>query len=332
MESIETKILVTGASGFIGNRLAEVLVESGERIRLLVRDPSRLSDFLRNSSELIVGDLGDMGALKSATKQVETIYHCAANVNTWDCWERYYQTNVQGVENLIEAARRSNTTLPRLIHLSSVDVYGFPEAPCDETAALNDGGFYYGKSKIMGEALIKKYAQDFGLPFTILRPCNVIGPGSQFIERIGSELRSGVMLTVGGGNCNAGMVYIDNLVDAIIRVAASPQTLGESYNLRDSYDVSWKYFLDCFRQQIKGKGLVINLPFPIAAGVAFVFEAIYKRLAINKEPLLHPLLVHIFGRTCGHSAQKIMQACGPTTTLDFDTAMKRSCRWFLEQR
>ena len=325
-------ILVTGATGFIGSRLAETLVERGQAVRLLVRDQHRLSDVLRSSSEIVIGDLGDVEALKAATYQTKTIYHCAANVSTWDSWDSYYQPNVLGVENLLNAITLSNEKLPRLIHLSSVDVYGFPLEPCDETAPLADGGHHYGKSKILGEKLIKSHGQSAGLPYTILRPCNVIGPGSRFIERIGEELQTGTMLTVGGGQTNAGLVYIDNLIDYILGAAESPDTLGECYNIRDSYDVSWKVFLDSFRERIDGKGRVVNLPFPVADRIASLSEAAHKILPINKEPALHRLIVHIFGRTCGHSPKKIIDTCGNATNIGFDDAIDRSCRWFLDRR
>ncbi len=325
-------ILVTGATGFIGSRLAEILVESGQSVRLLVRDQHRLSDILRSSGEIIIGDLGDKEALRAATSQTKLIYHCAANVSTWGSWDSYYQANVQGVENLLNAITLASDELPRLIHLSSVDVYGFPIDPCDETAPLADGGFHYGKSKILGEELIRKHGQDFGLPYTILRPCNVIGPGSQFIERIGQNLKAGMMLTVGGGCCNAGLIYIDNLVDYILRAAVSPDTLGECYNIRDIYDVSWKFFLDRFRERIDGKGRVVNLPFSVADTIASLAETVHKRLPVDKEPVLHRLIVRIIGRTCGHISKKIIDACGSATSIGFDEAMDRSCRWFLNRR
>jgi nucleoside-diphosphate-sugar epimerase len=323
-------ILVTGATGFIGGRLAEILLDRGQAVRLLVRDQSRLSNVLRSSAEIIGGDLGDMESLKAATRDTKTIYHCAGNVSTWGPWDSYYQANVQGVENLLNAITTVNNELPRLIHLSSVDVYGFPLEPCDETAALADGGYYYGKSKILAEYLIGNHGRTFGLPYTILRPCNVIGPGSQFIGRIGKKLQAGTMLTVSGGQANAGLVYIDNLVGYMLWAASSPDTLGECYNIRDDYDVSWKIFLDSFRERINGKGRVVNLPFPVADAIAALSETIHKGLPIDKEPPLHSLIVRIFGRTCGHSSKKIIDACGGAMNLGFDEAMNRSCQWFLD--
>lgn len=325
-------VLVTGATGFIGRRLAEVLVASGQTVRLLVRDKSRLSDALRDSCRIIVGALDNENALVEATGQVGTVYHCAANVKTWGPWDSYYEANVLGLENLLQAIHKGNVTLPRLIHLSTVDVYGYPAEPCDETAPLDDGGFYYGKSKILAEELIRQDSLRSGLPYTILRPCNVIGPQSPFIERIGRELKAGLMLTVDGGLCNAGMIDVDNLVRTIIRTAETPLTLNEVYNVRDSYDVSWKQFVGVLREEINGKGIVINLPFSLANAIAVALSTLYKSFGVRKEPLLHPLIVHIFGRSCGHSARKIIDVCGPVTSRSFEESMKQSCDWLMEQR
>jgi len=323
-------VLVTGATGFIGRRLAEVLVASGNNVRLLVRERSRLSDALRDSCQIIVGALENENALVEATRQVATVYHCAANVRTWGAWESYYETNVLGLENLLRAIHKANTILPRLVHLSTVDVYGFPAEPCDETAPLDDAGFHYGRSKILAEELIQKDSRQSGLPYTILRPCNVIGPRSPLIARVGRGLKAGLMMTVDGGSCNAGIIYIDNLVRIIMKSADTSLTLNEVYNVRDNYDVSWKQFIKVLRKAIDGRGIVFNFPFPVANGMAVVLSSLHRRLNIGREPLLHPLFVHIFGRTCGHSARKIMEVCGPETTISFEDSMKKTCDWLVE--
>jgi len=325
------EILITGASGFIGNRLAEVLVASGQPVRLLARDPDRLSALLRESCQVIHGGLDDKDALLAATRQVAIVFHCAANVRLWDRWDAYYRANVKGVELLLQAIMLNNNQLPRLVHLSSADVYGFPRHACNETAPLNDAGFFYGRSKILGEKLIRKFNQQSGLPYTILRPCNVIGPRSPFIDRIGRELASGLMMTVDGGYGNAGLLYIDNLVDLMIRTATTDLTLNQCYNVRDSYDVSWKDFLERFRQEINGKGRVINMSFGVATALAVTPGVICRVLGVRREPLLHPLLVRIFGRTCGHRTEKIETVCGPVTRCSFDEALEISCRWLQQE-
>jgi nucleoside-diphosphate-sugar epimerase len=323
--------LVTGATGFIGRRLAERLIEEGWSVRLLVRNPDKLTKKLQSLQNIVVGDLNDQEAVARAVMNINVIFHCAANVNSWDSWDSYYADNVLGVKNLMNAIIKENPGLSRLVHLSTVDVYGFPESPCDETYSTTGNGFSYGETKLLGESIVKEYGDRAGISYTIIRPANVIGPGSQFIERIGAELKSGIMLMVDGGRSNAGLVYVDNLVDYLIWSACAVKAHGECYNVRDNYDVTWAVFLDRLRTDIGGKGVIVNLPFPVANVIAWGFENFYAVFHISSEPLLHRLLVRFFGKTCGHSAKKIQSDSGYVAKVGFDEAMERSCHWFLGQ-
>ena len=325
------KALITGATGFIGNHLAERLIVEGWFVKLLLRDIRKLAPSLQLVTEVVVGDLSDEVALATAVKDVDVIFHCAANVNTWDTWENYYSANVTGLKNLLLAIKNNNVTLSRFVHLSTVDVYGFPIVPCNEQSLTMYTGFGYGDSKLLGEDVLKDNAEQFGIPYTIIRPANVMGPGSQFIERIGLELTSGLMIKINGGSSNAGFVYIENLIDYLLWVAIAKNVEGECYNVSDNYNVSWAQFINTFRQRIIGKGRIINLPFFMADIIAWLFEVFYKLLLPTKEPLLHRLLVRFFGRTCGHSADKIRLISQIKSTVGFEEAMDHSCRWFLEK-
>ena len=321
-------VLVTGATGFIGRHLAERLLENGHSLRLLVRDENRLSAVLRSRCEIHSGNLEDVQALLHAVKGVRVIYHCAANVRTWDTWEAYYAANVRGVECLLQAIAQGCPLLSRFVHLSTVDVYGFPEHACDEQASTSGAGFPYGETKLLGENLVRAYAQRSGLSYSIIRPANVIGPRSQFIERIGAELKSGLMVTISGGRSNAGLIYIDNLIDYLIWAGNSATAHQQCYNARDAYDVDWFTFLTALRTGIHGKGLIVNLPFSVADWTAHAFEAVHQYISPAHEPLLHRLLVRFFGRTCGHSALKLHSEAGKGR-IGFEEAIQRSCLWFL---
>ncbi len=324
--------LVTGATGFIGRRLAERLVEDGWAVRVLVRNRAGLAPELRHAVEVVVGDLGDEQALLEAVRGVTVVFHCAANVSTWDAARAYYAANVLGARNLVNAIKKAEGGQTRLIHVSTLDVYGFPSEPCDEASSSKPSGFGYGDSKRVGEGVVRDLCGESGIPYVIVRPGNVIGPGSQFITRIGAELASGLMLVVDKGRANAGLVYVDNLVDYMLWAARSEKAIGQCYNVRDSYDVTWAEFVARFRGAIKGRGVVLNLPFWAADAAARLLEAIWRAFMPAREPLLHRLLVRIFGRTCGHSAEKIRRDSTLTGKIGFDEAMERSVRWFLDER
>jgi nucleoside-diphosphate-sugar epimerase len=323
--------LVTGATGFIGGRIAQRLLDDGYAVRVLVRDPNKLPPRLRTQCEVVVGDMLDTASVAEAIQQAALIFHCAANVKTWDTYESYYATNVQGVKNLMQAIAQVNPHLSRLVHVSTVDVYGFPDLPCDEARVATGGEFSYGKTKLIGENWVRSKGDELGISYTIIRPCNVIGPGSQFIARIGAELKSGLMVTIAGGHTHAGLVDIDHLVDDVVWAAKAPCAHRECYNVRDDIEVDWAEFLRVFRQGTAGKGLVLNLPFVLADKLAWGFETMHHALLPRHEPLLHRLLVRFFGKTCGHSIAKIRAHRGDAFYANrdgFDETMRRSCLWF----
>jgi nucleoside-diphosphate-sugar epimerase len=326
--SAKTRALVTGATGFIGGRLAAILVSSGWNIKLLVRTPAKLPVPLRQITAVITGDLSDENQLRHAVRDVDVIFHCAANVNTWDTVENYHQANVIGVGNLLRAIATENLGLSRLVHVSTVDVYGYPESPCDETCETRTSGFGYGDSKRLGEKLVQDFCNSNHIPYTIIRPANVIGPGSQFIQRIGQELISGLMLNVDSGRANSGLVYIDNLVAYMLWAAESEKALGQCYNARDSYDVSWAEVLVALRNGLRGRGVIINLPFRLADALAWTTESFYRVFLPRHEPLLHRLLVRLFGRTCGHSSAKLQQHSGLHGMVGFEEALSHSIQWY----
>ena len=321
--------LVTGATGFIGRHLAQRLVRDGRSVRLWVRDPQRLpSSLLQSGAAVVVGDLNDSEARHRALSGgVHQVFHCAANVHTWDRWEAYYALNVAGVRGLLEGILAHGPPFPRLIHLSTMDVYGFPLEPCDEFCTPTGGEFGYGLSKWQGEQIVRERCSAAGIPFTILRPGNVIGPGSQFITRMGKELHRGLMMTLDGGQVHAGLLFVDNLVDYLLWASEAPQALGECFNVRDPGEVTWGQFIRDFKEAIGGRGWVVNLPFGVADGLSRLSAGVLGRM-FPGEPLLHPLLVRLFGRTCGHSGQKIERASGFVGSVSYPEVLARSVRWF----
>lgn len=325
-------VLVTGATGFVGGHLVQRLLQQGVQPKLLVRDPATLPAAWRGRVEVFVGDLTDPASLGDAVRDASWIFHCAANVQTWGRAEDYEAVNVRGVRHLLGAIALQAVKPQRLVHVSTVDVYGFPKTPCDEGCAVQPPGFGYGDSKLRGEQLLRERAQDMRLPYTVLRPANVMGPGSPFIARVGRELQDGLMLRVSGGRVEAGFLYIDNLVDALLWAGQAPQAENEVFNVVDPQPVTWRQLLDDLRRGIGGKGWIVDLPYAMAAGAAAVMETPYRLLGITQEPLLHRLIVKIFGRTCGHRALKLAAAGCPVGRVSYAQGMAESVSWFLTSR
>ena len=326
-------VLVTGATGFIGGHVAGRLVALGYPVRVLVRDRSRLGSDLAGRVEVVEGSLADRAALARAVAGVERIFHCAADVKTWDRRENYLAANVEGVANLLAAIGEKNPGLRRLVHLSTVDVYGFPERPCDEDAPLVAAGFGYGDSKLRGECLLRERATQLGIPTVILRPANVFGPGSPFVDRVGEALEGGLMLKVDGGRAHAGVVDVDTVVAAMLWASDSPVAAGRCYNVRDDGDATWAQVIEVMQGHLGRHGLTVNLPFSVAEVAARACEMACRIALPQREPLLHPLVVRIFGRTCGHLNDRL-RADGGLVARSGGIAetIARSMAWYRESR
>ncbi|MEO8869350.1 MAG: NAD-dependent epimerase/dehydratase family protein, partial [Granulicella sp.] len=180
--------LITGASGFLGGRIAQLLSAQGEEVVVLARPSSKL-DHLPNI-RIAAGDLTDSASLRKAVQDATRIIHCAACSTDWAPWSIYYAANVIGTQNLLDAALQSST-MERFVHVSTTDVYGYPVIPCDESHPMHEApGLPYNNTKHLGEQAVWKAHQDHGLPITILRPATIYGPrGKDFTVEIATLLR-----------------------------------------------------------------------------------------------------------------------------------------------
>jgi nucleoside-diphosphate-sugar epimerase len=139
-------------------------------------------------------------------------------------------------------------------------------------------------------------------------------------------------LTIDGGRANAGFLDVGNLLDYMVWAAFAPHAAGQCYNVRDAYDVDWASFLRELRERIGGRGRIVDLPFGVAWAAARMLEAINGFLAPAREPMLHTLLVNMFGRTCGHSAAKIRADSGINGRVGYRESMDDSVRWYRQVR
>ena len=172
--------LVTGSTGFVGSHVARLLVERGDKVRLLVRKSSRienLSALDTRLAERFVGDLTDPASLREAVRGCDTLYHVAADYRLWarDPQE-LYRANVEGTSQLMAAARDEG--LSRIVYCSTVGALGIPhdgssgneETPVSEADMIG----HYKRSKFQAERAVQKFAQE-GLPVVIVNPSTPVG-------------------------------------------------------------------------------------------------------------------------------------------------------------
>jgi NAD dependent epimerase/dehydratase len=185
MSYMGTKILVTGADGFIGSHLTEGLVSAGADVTALAQYNSfdshgwldDLPDQIRKNVNLVRGDVRDAAFISRLVPGHEIIFHLAALIaipHSYAAAQSYVDTNVLGTLNVLEAARQSGTE--RIVHTSTSEVYGTAiKMPIDESHPLQ-GQSPYSASKIAADMMAEAFARSFGLPVVTLRPFNTYGP------------------------------------------------------------------------------------------------------------------------------------------------------------
>lgn len=320
-------VLVTGASGFLGGRLVEMLAASGERVRVFARPSADLGRLAALPIEVARGSFRDRPAVCRATAGVERIFHCAGCSTDWAPWRRFHEANVLAIEALLAAAR-DTADLKRLLHVSTSDVYGYPAAACDESGPTVDVGLPYNRSKRAGEMLVWRAAEEWGLPVTVVRPASIYGPrGTAFTLDFARHLRRRTMVLIGGGHSRAGLAYVDNVAEAMMAAAVSPDTIGRVYNLADGSGITWREYTNALAAALGAPPVRRSLPAAAAMGLARTMEAAYGGLHLPGRPALTRHAVYILSRDQEYPAGRAQADFGFVPRVSFDEGMRRSAEW-----
>lgn len=247
----QKRTLVTGATGFIGSRLTERLIEESIPFHALVRHPEKAGHLAARGVEMIQGDVTDADSLHRAVANCQLVFHCAALMHDAPVSaDEHRRVNVGGVRNLLEAA--SVAAVERFIYVSSIAVYGIsPKENTTEADPHQPCGISYLDTKIEAEEIAFKFHRERKLPLTVIRPANVYGPRSRvwtiwLIEMI----KAGKIILVDDGFGMANHVYIDNLVDGLLLAACHDKAIGEAFNISDGPHTNWKEFLGHYARML----------------------------------------------------------------------------------
>jgi nucleoside-diphosphate-sugar epimerase len=241
------RVLVTGATGFIGGRLIEKLYwEHGAIVRALVRDMPRAARIARFPIETIYGDIADEHTVRRAASGAEVVFHCA--YGNREGTER--AVNVYGTEIVAQEVLRSG--IQRLVHVSTMAVYGYPTAgEIDETTAYEGSGDLYMQTKREGERRVIELHREKGLPVAVIQPTCVYGPyGLAFTIDPLRELQTrNVALVDGGGGLFPG-IYIDDLANALVLAATEPAAVGETFLISCAAPVTFRRFYGAYEAML----------------------------------------------------------------------------------
>ena len=263
------KVLVTGADGFIGSHLTEMLVAQGYKVKAL----SQYNSFnnwgwlesvnCKKDLEIITGDIRDPHYCKIITKDVDIIFHLAALIAipfSYVAPDSYAETNIKGTLNICQAAKESG--ISRLIHTSTSEVYGTAQyVPIDEKHPLQPQS-PYSASKIAADAMAKSFYNSFNLPVTIARPFNTYGPRQSaraIIPTIITQIASGKKeIKLGDLSPTRDFNYVEDCCRAFIMLSQSEKTIGETVNIGSNFEISISDTLKLIKELMSSDVVFIN--------------------------------------------------------------------------
>lgn len=295
--SVADPVFITGASGFIGGKIAERLLVAGRRVRVLARQP--LPALEKLGAEIVRGDLDNSAALLRGSTGAGTVFHVAGRVGVWGPAQDYFRVNVEGTRHVIAACRAA--TVPRLVYTSSPSVvyHGGDLSGVDESAPrCTQAPCAYPTSKAAAEQLVRA-AHSPELSTVSLRPHLVWGPGDKnVVPRVLALARQGRLKIIGPGKNRVDVTHITNVVDAHLlaeQVMAVCHIIDDKHPGRENPG-GRAYFItngepvvlwDWINQLLRGLGIpeiTKHVPLPVAYAAGGVLEGLWRVLPLKGEP------------------------------------------------
>ena len=279
------KVLITGATGFVGSYLTNALLRRGHAVRILARSPERAAALERAGAEVRIADVGEGASLRGTADGIDVVYHLvrAPTSAPWDVYERI---DVRGTEAMLAEAIRAGAR--RFIYAGTLAGYpagGQREAIIDERSRPDESGLLgnYVRAKAQAEAAVLAAAAGSAIEAVIVRLGLVCGIGAGVLPaHVGQRLPRDWVLLFGDGSIPLPLVHIDNAVDALILAATAPGVAGESFNIVDSEGLTQQEYLALLRQVGNGRPRVLRLPQAAYLALGFVSEI--AAAARKKEP------------------------------------------------
>ncbi len=323
------KVLLTGASGFVGSHILDVLRNRNIDTAVLLRSTSN-PRFLRAhlpTLEVRTGSIGDPESLRRALRGITHVIHGAGLTKALRRSD-FYQGNQFGSRNVAEAVSQHRDSIQRLVHISSLAVGGpaLPAKPAredDSPQPISD----YGQSKLGGEEAVKSICQ---VPYVIVRPPAVYGPRDDGFLSLFQAVKAHVIPHFLGGIAALSMVYVKDLADAVLSCLTHPAATGRTYYVASPTVLPGDEFAREIARQLKTWTVTLPLPVPLLWPVCLAQEAISQLtrqahvLGLQKYPELRAP-----GWVCDPT--RLREELGVVAATPFADGIAETLAWYRQE-
>ncbi|MEZ5461196.1 NAD-dependent epimerase/dehydratase family protein [Dokdonella sp.] len=273
-------VLVTGAAGFLGRALVQALRKRGQSVRVLVRKP--VAAYADDPGiQVVIGDLGDPRSVDHAVAGAGIVYHVGAAMR--GSARDFEAGTVWGTRNVVDACRKHGNQ--RLVYVSSMSV--LDHAGRDPAVALTETSDYephpqwrgaYTQTKLTAEQTVLDAIRHDRLPAVILRPGQIFGPGAEKVTPNAVIGLAGRWVAVGDGGVTLPLVYVDDVIDALLLAAETPEAAGKLFNIVDSAVITQQEYLARAKRKLGEELRIVRVPAAMFMALAFGVELLGKML------------------------------------------------------
>lgn len=320
------KILVSGATGFIGKRLVKDLYSKYDLI-LIVRDKNKIPKDIK--AEVIIGDIRDKELVSEAVKKANIVIHLAC------CYEstakdkkEMFNVNFESTQHLILESCKHN--IEHFIYVSTFVVFGKITTHVNENSKCNPRKYdLYAQTKFMVEEMIKEIAQKEKLPFTILRPSTVYGPEDLRLLKLFQMIKKGNFFFVGKGNNNICLLYIDDLIEVFNLILEKEMSKNQIFIIASAKPIKLYDFVNYVAEYLGVKKPNLHLPVWPLWLLAILCERMGQILKIS--PPLYRARIDFFLNQQLFDLSKAYNLLDFKPKVSLEEGVKRTIEWYVEK-
>lgn len=328
------KIIITGATGFIGRNLTEGLHDEGFQIVATGRSLEVGDELRKKGIQFQQADIRDSTQLTQAFSSADCVIHCAARTGDWGRYKEFYETNVVGTQNIVEACK--SHAVKRIIFISTPSIYftGKDRYNISESEPLPvRQTTHYSKTKLIAEAELLA-SQREGHRIIIFRPRAVYGPyDNTFVPRILRLAEQKQMPLINNGRAMIDLTYVGNVVEAVRKgLTASDNAWNEVYNISNGDPISvrdwFSQVLNIFERPFKPK----NIPESVAKTMAGIRELVSYLPFAEKEPSMTRFSVGYMAKSMTMNIDKAKQMLNYSPQVSNQEGFKMYAEWYTSKK